>query len=78
MAANITKLTPVEVGERFRFDPDEILEEAKGQPFTTICVLGQLADGTIYIAGSANAGASARSTRAPAAVENKALSSNQR
>jgi hypothetical protein len=56
MTDNITKLTPFEVGERFRFDPDEILEEAKGQPFTTLCVLGQLADGTIYVAGSANAG----------------------
>lgn len=56
MADNITKLTPVEVGERFRFEPDEILEEAKGQPFTTVCVLGQLEDGTIYVTGSANAG----------------------
>jgi hypothetical protein len=56
MADNITKLTPLEVGERFRFEPDEILEEAKGQPFTTICVLGQLEDGTIYVTDSANAG----------------------
>jgi len=56
MADNITKLTPLEIGERFRFDHDEILEEAKGQPFTTVCVLGQLEDGTIYVAGSANAG----------------------
>lgn len=54
--AEVTKLHPVTVGEGFRFDPDHILEAAKGRPFMTIAVLGQLEDGTIWISGNANAG----------------------
>jgi len=54
--SNVVKLEPVEVGENFRFDPDEILEAAKGQGFQTVAILGQLEDGTIWVSGSANAG----------------------
>jgi hypothetical protein len=54
--AEIVKLHPVEVGEGFRFEADDILEAAKGQPFVTLAVLGQLDDGTIWISGNANAG----------------------
>lgn len=56
MSANVVKLELVEVGDGFRFEADAILEAAKGQPFTTVAVLGQLEDGTTWISGNANAG----------------------
>lgn len=56
MTEKIVQFHPETVGEAFRFDPDEILEAAKGQEFTTVAVLGQLPDGTIWISGNANAG----------------------
>lgn len=54
--SEVVKFQPVEVGEGFRFDPDAILEAAKGQGFTTVAVLGQLEDGSFWVSGSANAG----------------------
>ena len=56
MADNVVNLELVTVGEEFRFDPDELLEAAKGQGFTTVAIIGQLEDGTVWISGSANAG----------------------
>lgn len=58
MGENVVKLQLVEVGEGFRFDPDVILEEAKGKGFTRLAVLAETDNGEIYIAGSANAGES--------------------
>lgn len=52
----VHKFEPVEVGENFRFDADEILEEAKGHGFKKVAVLAENADGTIWVTGSANAG----------------------
>jgi len=54
--SEVVKFQPVEVGEGFRFDPDAILEAAKGQGFTTVAVLGQLEDGSFWVSGSANTG----------------------
>ena len=54
--SNVVKLELVEVGEDFRFDPDYILEAAKGNAFTRVSVIGELPDGTVFISGSANAG----------------------
>lgn len=54
--ADVLKFEPVVVGEGFRFDPDEVLEAAKGKGFTTLVVLGQLEDGSSWISSSANAG----------------------
>jgi len=54
--SNVLKFDPVVVGEGFRFDPDVILEAAKGHGLTMLAILGECPDGTIYIAGSANAG----------------------
>lgn len=45
-----------EVGAGYRFDPDKVLEGAKGRSFTGLVVIGQHEDGTLYIAGAANAG----------------------
>lgn len=56
MTDNVTQLKLVEVGEDFRFDPDAILEAAKGKEFDRVCILGQLPDGSIWVSGSANAG----------------------
>lgn len=54
--AEVVKFEPRAVGEAYRFDADEILEAAKGQGFTTVAVLGQLEDGSIWVSSSANAG----------------------
>ncbi len=56
MTAKVLKFDPVVVGEGFRFDPDELLEAAKGQEFTTLVILGQYPDGTLWTSGNANAG----------------------
>lgn len=54
--AKVLKFEPVVVGDGYRFDPDEILEKAKGQGFTTVCILAETEDGPIWVSGSANAG----------------------
>ncbi len=54
--SKVLKFEPQVVGEGYRFDPDQILEAAKGQGFKTIAVIGELEDGTIWVSGSANAG----------------------
>lgn len=56
MSAEIVKFDPVLVGEAFRFDPDELLEAAKGQDFTNLAILGELPSGEIWLSGMANAG----------------------
>lgn len=45
-----------EIGDNYRFDADEMLENAKGQDFTNLLILGQCEDGTLYISGASNAG----------------------
>ena len=56
MTAEVVKLEPVQVGEGFRFDPDELLDAAKGQGFATLAILGERGDGSFWVSGSANAG----------------------
>ena len=56
MAAEIVELHPETVGEGYRFDPDKILDAAKGQDFETLVIIGSYEDGTLYVSGSANAG----------------------
>ena len=52
----VVKLKLVEVGESFRFNPDELLEDAKGQEYATVVIIGQDEDGEVRISGTANAG----------------------
>lgn len=52
----VVKLEPVEIGSNYRFDPDEILEGAKGQDFANLVILGQLPDGSVWVTGNSNAG----------------------
>lgn len=54
--AEVVKLHPETVGPGYRFDPDDVLEAAKGKGFVTVAVMGQLPDGEIWISGNANAG----------------------
>ncbi len=56
MTTNVTKLELVEVGEGFRFKPDDLLDAAKGQEFSCLLIAAQLPDGSIWLSGSANAG----------------------
>lgn len=52
----VLKFEPEVVGEGFRFDPDKILEEAKGQGFRLVSIVAEREDGSIFVSGSANAG----------------------
>lgn len=54
--AEVIKFRPVEIGNDYRFDPDQTLDAAKGQGFTIIAIVGQLEDGSFWVSGSANAG----------------------
>jgi hypothetical protein len=45
-----------EIGDNYRFDPDELLENAKDGGFTNLLILGQCADGTLYVSGVSNVG----------------------
>lgn len=54
--SNVVEFHPQVVGEGYRFDPDKILEGAKGQGFTNILVIGVSEDGTLWVSSAANAG----------------------
>lgn len=54
--SNILKFEPVEVGEGYRFDADDLLDGAKGQGLVTMAIIGQLEDRSIWVSGNANAG----------------------
>ena len=54
--ANVVEFHPTVVGEGYRFEPDKILEAAKGQGFTNIVIIGQLEDGDLWVSSAANAG----------------------
>ena len=56
MSDNVVKFHPVEVGAGFKIDTDEMLEATKGTKFGRLVILGDLEDGELYVAGSANAG----------------------
>ena len=54
----VKKFEPQTVGEGYRFDSDELLEEAKGQGFQTLVIISEFENGDTWISGSANAGES--------------------
>ncbi len=55
----VVKFNPVVVGDGFRFDPDQILEAAKGKGFVNLVIVGELPDGgDLWVSGMANAGES--------------------
>lgn len=56
MKDNVHHLELVSVGDGFRFDPDEVLEAAKGEGFSNLVLIGERENGDIYLAGMANAG----------------------
>lgn len=56
MMTNVVELEPQELGENFRFDPDKILDEAKGQGFETLVIMGQKPSGEVWVTGNANRG----------------------
>lgn len=56
LMGDVRKFEPVEVGEGYRFDPDELLESAKGHGFSNLVILGELPDGEFWVSGMANAG----------------------
>ena len=56
MSAEIVKFDPVVVGEGYRFDPDEIVRGALGQPFVKNAILGELENGEVWVSGNSNAG----------------------
>lgn len=54
--ADILPFQPVEVGAQVRFNPDEVLDQAKGQSWHRMAIIGQTEDGNYWISGNANAG----------------------
>lgn len=56
MAAEIIRLIPDEAGEGFRLDAKKMLDEAKCVEFSRMAIIGEDAEGNLYIAGTANAG----------------------
>jgi hypothetical protein len=54
--AEVIGFHPELVGEGYRFDPDKILDEAKGKEFTNVLIVGELPDGELWISSAANAG----------------------
>lgn len=53
---DVLHLIPDEVGENFRFDPDAVLEDAKGYGFGALLIIGQCGDDAPVILGNCNAG----------------------
>jgi hypothetical protein len=52
--SNVVPLDPNLVGDGYRFDPDEVLEGAKGQEFTDLCIIGRLPNNkTIWLSSTA-------------------------
>lgn len=55
----VVKFQPQLVGDGFRFDPDALLEAAKGQNFSRLVIIGDYEDRDgLWVSGSANAGES--------------------
>jgi hypothetical protein len=54
--AEVLQFHPQLVGEGFRFEPDKILEEAKGRGFTNVLIIGEMEDGEFWVSSAANAG----------------------
>ena len=52
----VVELVPRSIGKNVRFDPDEILEEAKGQGFVTVSIIGEMPNGKLWVSSAANAG----------------------
>lgn len=52
----VVKLIPSEVGERFRFDPDDTLKTCIGCDYRDIAVIGQMSDGQYSVVSNMNAG----------------------
>ncbi len=55
---NVFKLYPDSLAPDFRFEPDDILDDAKGKAFQTLLIVGEFADGTYWISSNANMGES--------------------
>lgn len=57
MTAEVVKLKLVSVGEGFRFEPDALLDAAKGQGFTNLVIIAEKpGDDALWITGMANSG----------------------
>lgn len=52
----VVRFEPREVGSGYRFDPDAILDEAKGQGLVAVVVLGELEDGKTWVSSASNGG----------------------
>lgn len=58
---NDEKVEPIapylaEVGTGYRFDPDQILEQAKGQGLTNVLIIAEKSDGTTWVSSASSGG----------------------
>jgi hypothetical protein len=51
---DVIQFNPIDIGDDYKFDPDEILEKAKGQGFTNVAIIGELPDGSTWLSGAAS------------------------
>ena len=56
MSGSVHEFIPQLVGDGYRFEPDKILEEAKGRCFTNVLIIGEFESGEFWISSAANAG----------------------
>lgn len=56
--SNVVDLKLVEVGSNYRFQAETILEAAKSNSYSRLVIIGELEDGSLYVAGTANGGES--------------------
>lgn len=54
--AGVYRLRPVSIGDGYRFDPDEILDAAKGQEFIELVIIGTMPTGERWVSGNCNSG----------------------
>lgn len=50
--SKITNFIPKIVGDNYVFKPDDVLEQAKGNDFINLLVIGEKDDGELYVAGN--------------------------
>ena len=54
MMGDVIQFEPIDIGDGYKFDPDEVLENAKGQGFTNVAIVGQLPNGETWLSGASN------------------------
>ena len=52
----VFKLYPASLSPDFRYEPEDILDDARDVAFSTMVVIGELTDGSFWFSGNASIG----------------------